>query len=1068
MSWNQIAQIESSHPLEALDEFARRHTDRLEKAGPPAEFKFNEVFESLKGTIKMPSAGTGVITIDRVNLLGQPLPASAEASSKRFSILSLLTQQQVKPIMVELPARLSARMLVRVLTYQDKSYRMDLFGGNSMKSGRVDLKTIFSQAPVVEGAAKKAAAQKVQVRPGHLFALPIVDTLAHSSFTALMSKLFPNKEAFFYFQRLLMASPPSLPGLAPEESVLTGTFNISLLPDRPLTVAHPFQITIGKDKLALQPHDGCGFIKQSVAQKMGQLSKAARAKAPYGAEQSANLPVQALQHYPRSLNTDIEEETKRVLEQKIQALESANVELDGETKFRAMSTGLTKGNIAVALPSNDGKVHLPWNKFRVLKVNGLGVLIGKSPYDKPNLIWFSWDQIAHGEDDPTSKFLSECLTLQYSFVGRKEDSTSSNAPSLMGAKGLLVVVPDEAWPEEFESQDFVMSGEDPKVDSEWIDEKRRVTVDTGLKVDGILQITDVFAPGSCVGMPIDQQKRLDGDFDGDPLILIEEHPALQRHVQECDVQQKKVPSLKPAKSHTSAFKLNAQTNEKEYEFARGAQILATTQGVMQLFTGLQQKFLAQPAAQKQAFAQRAIFGAFEGLPPVFKQKLYAHLDEHEALDPKITEELVQLLDADKSKHAIAKKVIALTRASLMAPDGSAPEPIDEEIAQLFPALAIAYASATTPLERLLAVVDHYPKRHLPDFAQLAYQSDDALQSVLNLMSLGIKVGTDAYKSDTAVFAFRKVATFLTRATAKIEGWQTHIPYSKGLARQLHAGSFDPQASRQSLQSNPTLAAQIMHSALDFMESKKLLSPASSTSTAQPAAQKPRAATSRGQRTNQATTGWKTEAEKLFNLAVAKEKDISPIVLSEAQKTNAKFPFTDSREKRKLVLKDSNSRGFDEGRLFKSKKSIENKAKQIKSQSSENKLELSNAQAVAKVNDALRYELVYGEENIAGNIDKMLNMLKGKGFELVKLRNHFKDVGGDALYRGVNVDMSKDGFVFEIQFHTEKSIEAKNDNHLAYKKWQNKNDSKSKAQMIDRIRKVPIPDGISKIVDQDER
>ncbi|WFU07411.1 hypothetical protein QA648_35805 (plasmid) [Rhizobium sp. CB3171] len=98
----------------------------------------------------------------------------------------------------------------------------------------------------------------------------------------------------------------------------------------------------------------------------------------------------------------------------------------------------------------------------------------------------------------------------------------------------MIVVPDEMWPADFAERGVVMSAEDVKCHSSWLEEKDRVKADTALECVGILQATEVFAPGSLVAVPTAEQKKLDGDFDGDSVVIIGDRPRLYEHVRQFD------------------------------------------------------------------------------------------------------------------------------------------------------------------------------------------------------------------------------------------------------------------------------------------------------------------------------------------------------------------------------------------------------------------------------------------------------------------------------------------------------------------------------------------------------
>ncbi|MER9256775.1 shikimate kinase, partial [Mesorhizobium sp. M0598] len=160
------------------------------------------------------------------------------------------------------------------------------------------------------------------------------------------------------------------------------------------------------------------------------------------------------------------------------------------------------------------------------------------------------------DSDRTAAFLDTCVAFQYSFnvAQRSGAGLAADDPTFF-AKGILIVVPDEMWPAEFGTRDVVMSAEDVKCHSRWLHGKDRIKADTALECVGMLQATEVFAPGSLVAVPSAEQKKLDGDFDGDTVVIIGDRPRLYEHVRQFDaqLQARGIASMKPPKSHTPAI-----------------------------------------------------------------------------------------------------------------------------------------------------------------------------------------------------------------------------------------------------------------------------------------------------------------------------------------------------------------------------------------------------------------------------------------------------------------------------------------------------------------------------------
>jgi muconolactone delta-isomerase len=822
-SWNMIAQIEADNPLSALDEFMQAHLQRVTDARPSTPFDVQQVLLSMDHEPRPPPAGDGVMDIPVVNLGGRPQGRSVGDGAPRYCAFARLTQGRVPLVSVQLPGQLSSFLLGRTVRVQPPGdaaappvhYRMDLFGGSRMK-------------------AKKSHGEEAAAagRHGELIALPLSETAPGSAFDALARKLFPYKESFYYFQRMMLASPPSLPGpQGATDHVLEGRFRLAVLPDeQPVGAQRPFKLVNARGQpIALRPFDGCGFVRQSVAQRMpscrqvlqGQHGEQARVPA-FGEREPANLPSMALQHYPRDERV-VKEATASMREQ----LRQPDALSGAQAAYRSATTTRMRGRISVAVPSADDKLHLPALKSR--DIGDAGLLVGRSPYDKPNLRPIEPARVGtQAKQDPTAEFLSTATAIQYGFVAQEavpQQGGGDNDAPMFFAKGLMVVVPDALWPADFDDRDVVMSAEDIKTHSGWTASKDRVTTPTDVSSTGILMATELLAPGSLVALPPAEQGKLDGDFDGDPLTIVSDRPALFELVQRHD-QQQHPPALKPPKTHTPA--IDAQGR---YQFGRAKEILATKEQVMETYSVLQRSYCAQPEAAKAWFAQRALFGSWEGTAAELQQQVQALLEpdapDEQALRNAAAWARAQARSNDPhtgARHPVAKEIDGLIATQLeqwaqTSPPASAGAPLSAQAQRLFPRLAQEYAQAATPAERLAVLMDRYPTRVLP--SRVGYVPDDPLQSANNLLSLGIKVGTDAYKADTAVSAFSRLSQRLKSLVDTIPDGVKSIPYSSALADKLKHGRFDYDEAQRSLQHNPTLAGAVMQAALEVIGKQRL-------------------------------------------------------------------------------------------------------------------------------------------------------------------------------------------------------------------------------------------------------
>ena len=93
--------------------------------------------------------------------------------------------------------------------------------------------------------------------------------------------------------------------------------------------------------------------------------------------------------------------------------------------------------------------------------------------------------------------------------------------------------------------------------------------------------------------------------------------------------------------------------------------------------------------------------------------------------------------------------------------------------------------------------------------------------------------------------------------------------------------------------------------------------------------------------------------------------------------------------------------------------------------------LSIRDALGKVSDAVRYTFTYSPQRYADGIQTDVVRLKAEGFELIKLKNLWTD----EQYKGINSQWRRPetGLRFEVQFHTQESLEAKELTHEAYER-----------------------------------
>jgi len=129
------------------------------------------------------------------------------------------------------------------------------------------------------------------------------------------------------------------------------------------------------------------------------------------------------------------------------------------------------------------------------------------------------------------------------------------------------------------------------------------------------------------------------------------------------------------------------------------------------------------------------------------------------------------------------------------------------------------------------------------------------------------------------------------------------------------------------------------------------------------------------------------------------------------------------------------------------------------------------QAVATIKDAIRYTFSYTDEGYTDGVYADCERLESGGFEFVDRRNSW-----DAEeYKGINSRwrVPGQGQLFEVQFHTQASLDAKEETHWAYEKLRDPATSKAEQEALSTYQRevtarVPIPPGALEIPDYPRR
>jgi hypothetical protein len=128
--------------------------------------------------------------------------------------------------------------------------------------------------------------------------------------------------------------------------------------------------------------------------------------------------------------------------------------------------------------------------------------------------------------------------------------------------------------------------------------------------------------------------------------------------------------------------------------------------------------------------------------------------------------------------------------------------------------------------------------------------------------------------------------------------------------------------------------------------------------------------------------------------------------------------------------------------------------------------LSAEQAFADMKDAIRYTLLYPEDKYTAGVQAGALRLKDEGAEFVDSRNTWTS----EQYKGINSwwREGSSGQLFEVQFHTQASFDAKQETHTAYERLRALPDDTREVRELRTYQrevnaKIPIPPGAPDIV-----
>jgi hypothetical protein len=125
------------------------------------------------------------------------------------------------------------------------------------------------------------------------------------------------------------------------------------------------------------------------------------------------------------------------------------------------------------------------------------------------------------------------------------------------------------------------------------------------------------------------------------------------------------------------------------------------------------------------------------------------------------------------------------------------------------------------------------------------------------------------------------------------------------------------------------------------------------------------------------------------------------------------------------------------------------------------------QAIGLVKDAIRYTFCYPEARYGSGVDADCERLQTAGFQLVDRENSWTA----EQYKGINSRWREpeSGQLFEVQFHTQASLDAKEETHWAYEKLRVGVPTPAEQRELEDFQKqvtacIPVPPGAADIAD----
>lgn len=181
----------------------------------------------------------------------------------------------------------------------------------------------------------------------------------------------------------------------------------------------------------------------------------------------------------------------------------------------------------------------------------------------------------------------------------------------------------------------------------------------------------------------------------------------------------------------------------------------------------------------------------------------------------------------------------------------------------------------------------------------------------------------------------------------------------------------------------------------------------------------------GVRKDRKSANASTLANNIYHRAKVKEPVITKDLKNALRKTSAKFY------------------GFEH--RLKTKESIERK---INTDSKEKNISIKEA---SRIKDAVRYTALSKDSDFVKNYNTIKTSLQDKGYTEVRCRNYFDMYNkGLAKHKAVqSVFSDKDGYLFELQFQTPSSQNAKDKKVPIYEEARNPNTSPERKKQLEK-------------------